>query len=205
MPYRLPNKLPDEIVVSGKTYKRVGGKASVDRGVCTSNDGSWHYYFNKTVVDAPGPLGGQRHFSVRTTGGQRAVHISMKPRSTTGPKRDDIMIWYRYESQWTGRQTEPEGWGTTSFPSKNRTRVEKGVNVLRAFLEAMTEVAEGRLPAITPCLTPPLSTFPVVSPSTDSGEWNDAVPSATTTIFSSWDDEDTTTANNTPVKDSWED
>lgn len=161
MPYQLPNKMPEEITIGAKTFKRVGGKLSVTRGVCKSNDGSWHYYFNKQKVDQPGPLGQQRHFSVHTATGQRSVHISMKSHGATGPKRDNIMIWYRYDEQWTGNEKGPVGWGRTRFNHMNQTRLTKACDVLKLFLEAMTRAAEGGvLPAIQPNLTPVVSATP---------------------------------------------
>jgi hypothetical protein len=166
MVYQLPNRLPEELLVSGKAYKRVGGPASVNRGVCRGNDGSWHYYFNKLVVDsAVIGIGSRRHFSVCTANGKHSVHISMKPQGPTAikaAKPDEILIWYRFEDQWTGNKKEAKGWGRTTFYGKDADRVAKAVGLLRAFLEVMTARAEGGTGGlVTPVLSPPVSTFTV--------------------------------------------
>jgi hypothetical protein len=166
MVYQLPKRLPEELLVSGKTYKRVGGAASVTRGVCKGNDGSWHYYFNKAAVEsAVNEIGSRRHFSVCTANGKRSVHISMKPQGATtfkAAKPDEILIWYRFEEQWTGNKKEAEGWGRTAFYGKDAVRVAKAVTLLRTFLEAMTAQAEGGTGGlVTPVLSPPISTFTI--------------------------------------------
>ncbi len=199
MPYTLPKTLPAELLINGKSYKLVTPKESVRRKVCKSNKDGWFYYFNKAVVDGPTlAIGNKRHFSVKNAKENRSVHISMKSHGTTGPKRDNIMIWYRYDKQWTGNTTEEAGWGRTSFPHMDKNRVDKAVDMLTAFLEAMTAAAEGRAVAVTPCLSPPLSTIPLIS----SKEWEDFQPEEETFT--------TSVATMTPTKsetadfDDWE-
>jgi hypothetical protein len=199
MTYKLPKKMPDQILVRGKTYKRVGGQRAVERGVCKSNDGSWHYYFNISVVDGEAPdIGQRRHFSVHNAKGHRSVHISMKAHATTGPKKDNIMIWYRYDTQWTGKTSEPEGWGRTRFDYQNQDRLNKAIGLLTDFLEAMHEVAEPSAKPVTPCLSPPISAIPI---STGEGMWDDP-PSSTPKPSAS-----TASTSSAPVvtKDAWDD
>jgi hypothetical protein len=192
MTYKLPNKLPEEIFVRGKKYKRVGGKRSVERRVCKSNDGSWHYYFNSAVVDGEATdIGQRRHFSVHSATGQRSVHISLKAHAATGPKKDDIMIWYRYEAQWTDKTMEQDGWGRTRFDYQDQIRLNKAIGLLTDFLKAMHEKAEPSAKPVTPCLSPPISAIPI---STGEGMWDDPPSSTSTTITApvvtpdSWDD-----------------
>jgi hypothetical protein len=197
MVYQLPKPLPAELIVSSKAYKRVGGQEAVRRGVCSSNDGSWHYYFSKQVVDAdPQSIGERRHFSVCSANKRRSVHISMKPHAETESKArkpDEIMIWYRYDDQWTGNKTELAGWGRTHFHGKDADRVAKAVDLLRAFLEAMNTAAVGGTPApIAPVLSPPLSTFTVVSDEEAERAFQESQSKPPP-------------ADNSNVKDSWED
>jgi hypothetical protein len=163
MTYSLPAKLPNELLCDGKVYKVVSGKTSVNRGVCTSNTGQWLYYFNKEVVAGKGNIGARRHFSVNTGAGQRSVHISLKSNEDKF-KADNIMIWYRFDEQWTGRKREEAGWGKTKFRGQDADRVRKAVALLTKFLEAMTAVAEGGTgvpkAAIAPVLSPPLAALP---------------------------------------------
>lgn len=165
MPYELPSKLPEELVVQGKTYKLVAGKKSVERGVCKGNDGSWFYYFNKQVVDGSTvDIGSRRHFSVRKANGQRAVHISLKPHGATltkPEKRDDIQIWYSYDDCWNGSRQVKKGWGRVSFANKDADRVDKAFDLLKDFLEAMDAVATApSTPAVQPAPRPPLAMIP---------------------------------------------
>ena len=156
MPHKLPKQLPKLILIGDKTFKLITPKESITRKVCQGNDGSWFYYFNQKVVDgSTAEIGQRRHFSVRQAVGQRAVHISMKPSEN---KQDEIMIWYRYDEQWTGKRMEAVGWGKTNpYPGQNVDRVNKAVKLLETFLKAMTAVAEGGAAVpIQPCLTPPL-------------------------------------------------
>jgi hypothetical protein len=165
VPYELPNKLPNELVVSGKTYTLLAAKKSVERGVCKSNDGSWFYYFNRQVVDGSTVnIGSRRHFSVRKATGQRAVHISLKPHGATlakPEKRDDIQIWYSYDACWNGQRRVPSGWGRTPSGVRDRDRLDKAFDLLEAFLEAMHAVATApSAPVVQPNPRPPVAMIP---------------------------------------------
>lgn len=165
MSYSLPNKLPELLLVGDKTFKLLTPKESVRRGVCKSNSDGWFYYFNQKVLDGgEKEIGSRRHFSVQQAKNRRSVHISMKP---SAAKNDTIMIWYRYDAQWTGQRTEPEGWGRIDpRPGQNATRVEKAARLLKTFLEAMDAVAKGGSAVpVKPCLTPPIVSL--------SSTWND--------------------------------
>jgi hypothetical protein len=161
MTYLLPAKMPEELAVGAKIYKRVGGKDAVKREVASSYESFWHYYFNKQVVGSSvTAIGNRRHFTICTANGRRSVHISLKPQDAIG-KRDIIYIWYRYEDQWAGRDFEKAGWGTTNLPGKNAARVKKAVDLLTLFLEAMTKAAAGPTTALPKTLAPVYSAIPV--------------------------------------------
>jgi hypothetical protein len=207
MTYKLPKNLPGSLTLGAKTFSLVTPKVSTTRGVCVGNDGSWFYYFPKAVVDdATQPnIGHRRHFSVRNAAGRRAVHISMKP--STG-KPDDIMIWYRYDKQWTGKVDEPAGWGRIDpYKGQNAGRVAKAVALLKQFLEAMTAEAEGKSTAkpVQPCLSPPIWT---ASSSSSGGAWDEDFPPPVprdTTPPSSPSASPVQPRIQLPVLDSWED
>jgi hypothetical protein len=184
VPYELPNKLPAELLVMGKTYKLVPPGESVKRGVCKGNDKSWFYYFNKDVVDGDTVnIGNRRHFSVRKANGQRAVHISMKPHGAG--KRDDIMIWYNYDAGWDGRKTVPAGWGRTPTGMWDNNRVTKAVDLLDAFLKAMDAVAK---PPTTPAPPPTPGPALVVIPVSTAPPQPPPPPATVLPTVDSWED-----------------
>jgi hypothetical protein len=221
MPYKLPNPLPAKVTF---TYTNKGTPTTKSFILCTptsaaakalargTNYEGWFYYVPESSLEngaATSPqedIGDRRHFSLfrgrgkldKSTGhaAGASMHLSLKPRASTGQKARSYTVFYNYDTveKWnnTRMQTEsyPAGFGGPSWANGD-ARAVKARAVLEAFVKRLDAMVAGGGGVTTPVslMSTPIS---VTSPPT-------ATVATVTTVTPPKDDKPT------KVPDSWED